>query len=102
MLFLLLMLYFLLSNTLYSLLYLIQEQYSPMPVGEQIALLYCGINALMKDIRIDQVKEFQGLFLDSMRASHQDVLDTLASGKIGEEETSAIEREAALVVASLK
>ena len=81
---------------------LIQEQYSPMPVGEQIALLYCGINALMKDIRIDQVKEFQGLFLDSMRASHQDVLDTLASGKIGEEETSAIEREAALVIASLK
>ena len=81
---------------------LIQEQYSPMPVGEQIALLYCGINALMKDIRIDQVKEFQGLFLDSMRASHQDVLDTLASGKIGEEETSVIEREAALVVASLK
>ena len=73
-----------------------------MPVGEQIALLYCGINALMKDIRIDQVKEFQGLFLDSMRASHQDVLDTLASGKIGEEETSVIEREAALVVASLK
>ena len=81
---------------------LIQEQYSPMPVGEQIALLYCGINALMKDIRIDQVKEFQSLFLDGMRASHQDVLDTLASGKIGEEETSAIEREAALVVASLK
>ena len=81
---------------------LIQEQYSPMPVGEQIALLYCGINALMKDIRIDQVKEFQGLFLDGMRASHQDVLDTLASGKIGEEETSVIENEAALVVASLK
>ena len=81
---------------------LIQEQYSPMPVGEQIALLYCGINALMKDIRIDQVKEFQGLFLDGMRASRQDVLDTLASGKIGEEETSAIENQAALVVASLK
>ncbi|MBP5759259.1 MAG: F0F1 ATP synthase subunit alpha, partial [Bacteroidales bacterium] len=26
---------------------LIQPQYSPMPVGEQIAVLYCGINALM-------------------------------------------------------
>ena len=81
---------------------LIQEQYNPMPVGEQIALLYCGIHALMKDIRIDQVKEFQGLFLDTMRASHQDVLDTLASGKIGDEQTSVIEREAALVVASMK
>ena len=81
---------------------LIQAQYSPMPVGEQIALLYCGIHALMKDIRIDQVKEFQGLFLDRMRASHQDLLDTLASGKIDEELTSVIEQEAALVTASMK
>ena len=81
---------------------LIQPQYSPMPVGDQIALLYCGIHALMKDIRIDQVKEFQGLFLDRMHASHQDVLDTLASGKLDEGLTSVIEQEAALVVASIK
>ena len=81
---------------------LIQPQYSPMPVGEQVALLYCGINALMKDIRIDQVKEFQGLFLDMMRASHQDVLDTLAAGKIDNDITSVIEEAAALVAASMK
>ena len=81
---------------------LIQEQYSPMPVGEQIALLYCGIHALMKDIRIDQVKEFQGIFLDRMRASHQDVLDTLASGKIDESLTSVIESVAADVTSSMK
>ena len=81
---------------------LIQEQYSPMPVGEQIALLYCGIHALMRDIRIDQVKEFQGLFLDRMRASHQDVLDTLASGKIDESLTSVIESVAADVTSSMK
>ena len=81
---------------------LIQPQYSPMPVGEQVALLYCGINALMKDIRIDQVKEFQGLFLDAMRASHQDVLDTLAAGKIDKDITAVIEETAAVVVASMK
>ena len=81
---------------------LIQEQYSPMPVGEQIALLYCGIHALMKDIRIDQVKEFQGLFLDRMRASHQDVLDTLAAGKIDESLTSVIESVASDVTSSMK
>ena len=81
---------------------LIQEQYSPMPVGEQIALLYCGIHALMRDIRIDQVKEFQGLFLDRMRASHQDVLDTLASGKIDESLTSVIESVVADVTSSMK
>ncbi|MBO4917194.1 MAG: F0F1 ATP synthase subunit alpha [Bacteroidales bacterium] len=81
---------------------LIQPQYSPMPVGEQVALLYCGINALMKDIRIDQVKDFQGLFLDAMRASHQDVLDALAAGRIDKDITAAIEETAAVVTASMK
>ena len=81
---------------------LIQPQYSPMPVGEQIAVLYCGINALMKDIRIDQVKEFMGLFLDAMHASHQDVLDSLAAGKIDKDIASVIEEVAAVVTASMK
>ena len=56
----------------------------------------------MKDIRIDQVKEFQGLFLDRMHASHQDVLDSLAAGKLDESLTSVIEQEAALVTSSMK
>ena len=81
---------------------LIQAQYSPMPVGEQIAILYCGTHALMKDIRIDQVPEFQNLFLDRMRASHADVLEALAAGKLSDELTSVIEQEAALVAASMK
>ena len=81
---------------------LIQAQYSPMPVGEQIAILYCGTHALMKDIRIDQVPEFQTLFLDRMRASHTDVLEALAAGKLSDELTSVIEQEAALVAASMK
>ena len=81
---------------------LIQPQFSPMPVGEQIAVLYCGINALMKDIRIDQVKEFMGLFLDAMHASHQDVLDSLAAGKIDKDITSVIEEVASVVTASMK
>ena len=81
---------------------LIQPQYSPMPVGEQVALLYCGINALMKDIRIDQVKEFQKLFLDMMRASHQDVLDTLAAGRIDNDINAVIEEVAAMVTSSMR
>ena len=81
---------------------LIQEQYSPMPVGEQVAILYCGTRALMKDIQIGQVREFQKLFLERMRVSHQDVLDALAAGKLDETLTSVIEEEAALVSASMK
>ena len=29
---------------------LIQPQYSPMPVGEQIAILYCGTHSLLRDV----------------------------------------------------
>ena len=77
---------------------LIQPQYSPMPVGEQVAILYCGTHALMADLRVDQVIEFQGLFLDRMRGSHQDILDALGAGQVPDEATRVIEEEAAAVV----
>ncbi len=80
---------------------LIQPQYSPMPVGDQVAILYCGTHALMKDIPIDRVREFQGLFLDRMHASHPDVLDALAAGKLDDSLTDAIESTAAAVIASM-
>ena len=75
---------------------LIQPQYSPMPVGEQVAILYCGTHGLMRDIPISKVRAFQDAFLTYLRANHQkDVLDVLASGKITDEITSLIEKLAA-------
>ena len=74
---------------------LIQPQYSPMPVGEQVAILYCGTHALMADLKIEQVIEFQSLFLDRMRGSHQDILDALGAGKIPDNAPAVIEQEAA-------
>jgi len=81
---------------------LIQPQYSPMPVGEQIAVLYCGTNALMRDIPITRVREFQELFLDRLRAAHKDdVLVPLASGKMTDEIGEIIRTEAAAIVAGM-
>ncbi len=75
---------------------LIQPQYSPMPVSEQVAILYCGTHGLMKDVPINKVRDFQKEFLESLRASHQkDVLDVLASGKIDDNVTAIIEQVAA-------
>ena len=80
---------------------LIQAQYSPMPVGEQVAVLYCGTHALMAPIKIDQVHEFRSLFLTKMRADHADVLESLASGQLTSADTAAIEKTAAIVCKSL-
>ena len=82
---------------------LIQPQYSPMPVGEQVSILYCGTHGLMRDIPISKVRDFQKAFLNNMRADHKaDVLDVLASGKINEEVTAIIEKVAAQTIVQFK
>ena len=84
-------------------LLLIQPQYSPMPVGEQIAILYCGTHALMKDVPLDKVREFQEMFLTQMRSNHAaDVLEPLAAGKLDESITRILESEAADIAAHFK
>ena len=70
---------------------LIQPQYSPMHVGEQIAILYCGVHGLMHNVPVEKVRECQDQFLESMRNSHKDVIENLASGKLLEEDTKIIE-----------
>ncbi len=81
---------------------LIQNQYSPMPVGEQIAIIYCGTHGLMSAIPVDKVRECQDSFLTAMRASHKEVIDTLSSGKISDAETKVIEEVMASVVGQYK
>jgi F-type H+-transporting ATPase subunit alpha len=82
---------------------LIQPQYSPMPVGEQIAILYCGVHSLLREVPLDKVTEFQDAFLRELRAQHQkDVIDVLAQGVINDDVTALIERAAADVAALYK
>ena len=82
---------------------LIQPQYSPMPVGEQVAILYCGTRGLMSDIPVERVREFQDAFLNRLRTLHQaDVIDTLASSTINDDVTALIEQVAHEVVEGMK
>lgn len=74
---------------------LIQSQYSPMPVAEQVAILYCGTKGLLKDVPLEKVRDFQDNFLQIMRSNYADsVLGELLNGNLGEEVTSKIEKVA--------
>ena len=79
---------------------LIQPQYSPMPVGEQVAMLYCGVHGLLHDVPVESVRQCQDQFLDQLRSQHQDIIETLAEGKIDDTITHTIE-EVMAGVASL-
>jgi F-type H+-transporting ATPase subunit alpha len=71
-----------------------QDQNSPLPVEEQIAIIYCGTKNLLKAVPVDQVREFEGEFLAYMRSKHADTLASLKAGKYTDAETSVIEAAA--------
>ena len=78
---------------------LVQPQYSPMPVGEQVAVLYCGTKGLLRDLQLEQIEDFQSSFLSKMRAFHtEDVLGPLSAGATNPEIFNIIEREALSIV----
>ena len=81
---------------------LIQPQYSPMPVGEQVAIIYCGTHGLMHDVPVEKVRECQETFLDKIRSQHADVIDALASGKIDDSLTAVLEQTMADVAGQYK
>ena len=71
---------------------LIQPQYSPMSVGEQIAILYCGTHGLMHKVPVERIRECQDLFLEKLRSTHQSTIDLLASGTINDEACAILEK----------
>ena len=82
---------------------LVQPQYSPMPVGEQVALLYCGTKSLLQGVAVDKVPDFEKLFLDVLRSRYKEsVLDVLSAGMLNADVEKLITDVAADVVASIK
>ena len=80
-----------------------QAQYSPMPVGDQIAILYCGVNGLLSDVPLQKVLEFQRDFLQKMHATYQEsVLDPLGAGQLTDEIIAIIKKVAADVSINYK
>ena len=71
---------------------LVQRQYSPMPVGEQIAVLYCGINNLLASVPVGKVGEFETIFLDILRTRYkEDVIEKLSDGDMSDDVARLIE-----------
>ena len=82
---------------------LIQAQYSPMPVAEQVAILYCGTRGLLKDVPVGKVRDFQDSFLQIIRSNYADtVLAELKRGNLSEEVCKTIEKVAGDVAGQYK
>ncbi|MBD5245680.1 MAG: F0F1 ATP synthase subunit alpha [Barnesiella sp.] len=70
---------------------LIQPQYHPMPVEEEIAIIFCGVNGLLQNVPLEKVAEFETSFLQILRAKYQtQVLDVLKQGKLDDTVTEIL------------
>jgi len=70
-----------------------QAQNSPIPVEEQVCVIYAGINGFLDDIAVDEVKPFITKFRGYMKASTPQLLSTIKSeAKISDSSEEALKK----------
>ena len=58
-----------------------QQQYSPLPVAQQVAIIYAVTNGFLDEVPIEEVGRWETGFHDFMRTAHPEILDTITSEK---------------------
>jgi F-type H+-transporting ATPase subunit alpha len=59
-----------------------QGEYNPLPVEEQIALLKVNDEGLLDRLSIDQISEFEEMFLETINAKYSDEMENLGSSGV--------------------
>lgn len=80
---------------------LIQPQSSPLKVEEEIAIIFCGVNNLLRKLQTNQIAEFQTKYLDVLNSTHKDVMDALKAGQYNDEITKVLKDTAEDVVSTM-
>ena len=66
-----------------------QPQYAPMPVEQQIMIIFAVTNGLLDDLPVEQIKGWDQGFRDFMAAQHQDVGEEIRARKVLGDELAA-------------
>ena len=68
-----------------------QPQYSPMPVEEQVVVLFAGVNGFLDKIALTDIGRFESGLLDALRGSGKEILDNIrAENKISDDTESKL------------
>jgi len=79
-----------------------QGQYSPVPVENQIAIIFCGTRGLLRDVPLHRVRDFEAEFLQFMNIKHKPVMDELKAGNLTKEAEEILEKVALDIAAKYK
>lgn len=73
---------------------LTQSQYAPMPIAQQIAILYAATNGYLDEIPLASVKKFAKAYLTLLAAQHSATLAKIAGGEWSDEIMQVLTTEA--------
>jgi len=79
-----------------------QAQYSPVSVEKQVAIIYLGVNGLLRDVPVNKVNDFEEAFLTAMETQAADTLEALRTGKLTDEAKAVVERIGAEIAKQFK
>merc|ERR1739838_182713 len=66
-----------------------QGQYVPMAAADQVAIIYAGVRGHLDSVEPTRITAFEEAYLKALKASHQDVLDTITVEKVVSPATDA-------------
>lgn len=78
-----------------------QPQFSPMPVEQQVAIIYASTKGFTDSVSVDKMKAFELAYLKEMTLNHIDVLDELKAGKLTDQGQDIMKKVALSVAADL-
>merc|ERR1712186_73437 len=54
-----------------------QGQYVPMPIEDQVAVIYCGVRGFLDKVEPSKITAFEAAFIEHVKGSHQGLLDQI-------------------------
>ena len=69
-----------------------QAQYQPLPVAEQVLVIYAGTKGFLDDVPVNEVSQWESQFLQFVRSSKAEVLTQISDqGELNDEVTQLVE-----------
>jgi len=63
-----------------------QDQYSPMPVAQQVIAVFSGVRGFLDDVELSDIKNFEKQIYEEIKSSSPDIINSInSSGKLEEE-----------------
>jgi len=67
-----------------------QPQYAPVPVEDQVAIIYVSTKGFIDKVPVGKVRDFEKEFLGLMKAQHKGILENFRAGKLEDSDLETV------------